>query len=171
MTKFTKNTSSVTISTDSMEEITVYPNNYPTVFIDSNRVLLKFEGEFIILKPTDSIQFDGVGFSGTLADLKAAVVSVFPSTNSGSGGSGGGVTIGGTYDSEAEASAALGTGKLYKSSTSINGSPIILITSGTNSDVGGVYDNNGDAVAAIGTGKLYKSSTLINGSSIILLTV
>jgi alanine dehydrogenase len=41
---------------------------------------------------------------------------------------GGGVTIGGTYDTNAAAVAALGAGKLYKSSTLVNGSPIILIT-------------------------------------------
>lgn len=41
---------------------------------------------------------------------------------------GGGVTIGGSYDTNADAVAALGTGKLYKSSTLVNGSPIILIT-------------------------------------------
>jgi hypothetical protein len=91
--------------------------------------------------------------------------------DSGSGGSGGGVTIGGTYDDEASALAALGTGKLYKSSTLINGSPIILMTAGSNSDVGGSYASNAAAVAALGTGKLYQSTTLVNGSTIILITV
>lgn len=43
-------------------------------------------------------------------------------------GDGGSVTIGGTYDTNADALAALGAGKLYKSSTLINGSPILLIT-------------------------------------------
>lgn len=53
--------------------------------------------------------------------------TVFQKANSGSGGSGG-VEIGGTYNTNAAAVAALGTGKLYKSSTLVNGSPIILIT-------------------------------------------
>jgi hypothetical protein len=47
--------------------------------------------------------------------------------DSGSGGSGG-VTIGDVYATNADAVAALGTGKLYKSETLVNGSPIILIT-------------------------------------------
>lgn len=42
---------------------------------------------------------------------------------------GGGVTIPATsYDTNADAVAALGPGKLYKSTTLINGSPIILLT-------------------------------------------
>lgn len=89
--------------------------------------------------------------------------------NSGSGGSGG-VTVGGVYDNDADALAALGAGQLYKSSTSINGSPIILITSGSSS-YPGPYATNTEAVAAIGTGKLYKSSIMLNGSSQILITV
>lgn len=41
----------------------------------------------------------------------------------------GGVTIPATsYDNNADALAALGVGKLYRSSTLINGSPMILIT-------------------------------------------
>lgn len=43
-------------------------------------------------------------------------------------GGSGSITIGGAYDNNTEAVAALGAGKLYKSSTLINGSPIILIT-------------------------------------------
>lgn len=43
--------------------------------------------------------------------------------------SGGGSTIGATsYDTNADAVAALGVGIMYKSTTLINGSPIILIT-------------------------------------------
>jgi hypothetical protein len=42
---------------------------------------------------------------------------------------GGSITIPGPYASNAEAVAALGVGRLYKSSTlSVNGSPYILIT-------------------------------------------
>lgn len=41
---------------------------------------------------------------------------------------GGGVESETSYESNAEAVAALGVGKLYKSTTVINGSPIILLT-------------------------------------------
>lgn len=86
------------------------------------------------------------------------------------GGSGSGVAIGGTYDNDTDALAALGAGKLYKSSTLINGSPIILITSGSSS-YPGPYSTNAAAVTAIGTGRLYKSSDTINGSQMILITI
>jgi hypothetical protein len=104
--------------------------------------------------------------------LKNIVLNLFSrvktlETSSGSSA----LPVGGTYSSETDAAAALGTGKLYKSATLINGAPIILITAGSNAAIAGVYDTNAAAVAALGTGNLYKSSTLMNGSPIILITV
>jgi hypothetical protein len=62
-----------------------------------------------------------------VAAAKTALSTVFPDTNSGTGGTG--LTVGGTYDNNAAAvTGEGGTGKFYKSSTSINGSPIVLIT-------------------------------------------
>jgi hypothetical protein len=74
--------------------------------------------------PKDSVYIDRD--SGTVYIRKATTLVADTDWQAGSGG--GGVTIGGTYDSNALAVTALGTGKLYKSSTLINGSPIILIT-------------------------------------------
>jgi hypothetical protein len=74
--------------------------------------------------PKDSVYIDRD--SGTVYVRKDTTLSASTDWQSGSGG--GAVTIGGTYDTNVEAVAALGTGKLYKSSTLINGSPIILIT-------------------------------------------
>lgn len=70
-----------------------------------------------------------------------------------------------SYASNADALAALGSGKLYKSTTLINGSPIILTTTG-NTTLGS-YASDALALSGGVTG-MYQSTTLINGSPIIL---
>lgn len=70
------------------------------------------------------IDFDGVTMTAQ-TDFKTNIETIFP----GLAGGGGSVTIPATsYDNNTDAEAALGAGELYKSTTLINGSPIILIT-------------------------------------------
>jgi hypothetical protein len=71
----------------------------------------------------DTITISGSGFSGTAAQLKTQLLSdIFTA-------SGSGATIPPTaYASNADAVAALGVGKLYKSTIQINSSPYILYT-------------------------------------------
>src|SRR4051812_35247490 len=66
----------------------------------------------------DTITISGSGFSGTAAQLKTQLLSdIFTA------GSGSSATIPGPYASNAAAVAALGVGKLYKSTTTMgNGS-------------------------------------------------
>jgi hypothetical protein len=76
----------------------------------------------------DTITISGSGFSGTAAQLKTQLLSDIFTT-----ASGGGATVSATaYASNAEAVAALGVGKLYKSTSNWGPagdvSPIILIT-------------------------------------------
>ena len=81
------------------------------------------ETTFDSKNPSD-IYFDGVASANATA-VVASLKSMFPNL----AGGGGSVSIPATeYADNTTALAALGAGELYKSTTHVNGSPIILIT-------------------------------------------
>lgn len=73
----------------------------------------------------DPLTQDDIEIVGATITRSGGRITKVDFTNSSSGG---GETVNGSYASNAEAVADLGTGKLYKSTTLVNGSPIILIT-------------------------------------------
>lgn len=78
------------------------------------------------IKASDVIQVNGTPLTGTLS---AKVANLKDNVFFNAVGGGGSVSIPATaYATNAAAVAALGVGELYKSTTLINGSPIILIT-------------------------------------------
>ncbi len=89
----------------------------------ANRIFLRIGAWY---KATDKQLSSDIEITGLIDDPDA----LYPESDEiTEGGGGGSVTIPATgYDTNAEALSALGAGVLYKSTTLINGSPIILIT-------------------------------------------
>jgi hypothetical protein len=78
--------------------------------------------------PITTIYFDGVAMNSQ-DDFETGITAMFPGLAGGSpGGSSYLPEVLGSYESNAEAVAAIGVGKFYMSTTLINDSPIILIT-------------------------------------------
>jgi len=124
--EFTKGDNVVTIN-DYVDE---QPGLYTFSLDNLNQVLIvKAEDGGIkceIHIAVDEVVVNGDTFSGTAAQLKTLLLADVFNDSSDAGGT---VSIPETaYADNATALAALGAGKMYKSTTLINGSPIILIT-------------------------------------------
>jgi hypothetical protein len=94
-------------------------NKISIEIVNTNNPTLKF-----LYNSITDISIDSVAVVDE-DDFDTKIATIFADSNSG----GGSVTIPSTaYASNTDAVTALGTGKLYKSTTLINGSPIILLT-------------------------------------------